>query len=189
MPDTRANALIALGSNASKDVTENKEQVQVALDHIEDVFQQHTKKSKFYQTPAFPKGAGPDFVNAAISVETAFEPHEILDTLLRIEREMGRKRTTRWAQRKIDLDLIAVGPVIRPNLKTYTYWHDLSLTKQKRDAPDQLILPHPRLQDRAFVLGPLMDIAPDWRHPFLDKTIAEMWTGLPQTAQDEISPI
>ena len=186
MVSSVARALITLGSNASEDLVENKEHLEVAMGHIEAIFGNNTKKSKLYQTPAFPKGAGPDFVNAAISVETDQTAKKILDHLLRIEQEMGRIRTTRWAQRKIDLDLIAVGSLLLPDLETYTYWYALTLENQKREAPEQLILPHPRLQDRAFVLGPLMDIAPEWVHPYLNKSVEELWMELTDDDRREI---
>jgi len=189
MTETPLSSLITLGSNESTDLAENKEMLEEAIAFIVDIFGNYTKKSKYYQTPAFPKGAGPDFVNAAIAVKIPLSPEEILINLLRIEQKMGRKRTTRWAQRNIDLDLIAVGGCIKPDIETYTYWYDLPLEKQKSEAPVQLILPHPRLQDRAFVLGPLRDIAPDWMHPVLNLTIEDMWLALPKTERLEIKAI
>jgi 2-amino-4-hydroxy-6-hydroxymethyldihydropteridine diphosphokinase len=93
---------------------------------------------------------------------------------------MGRKRRERWGPRIIDLDLVAAGFAILPDLETYRQWRDLGENEQMRLAPDRMIVPHPRLQDRAFVLLPLLDVAPNWQHPVLGKTVRQMC--------DELSP-
>ncbi len=140
------------------------------------------KMSRWYATPAFPVGSGPDFINAAIALQNDAPPIEVLSHLHRIERMFGRERTLRWGPRTLDLDLIAADDMILPDLTTWRHWHDLPADRQSADTPEQLILPHPRLQDRAFVLVPLMDIAPDWVHPALRRSIAEMHADL--TAED-----
>ena len=101
--------------------------------------------SRFYRTPAWPAGDQPDFVNAVAEVCTKRGPNELLRALLVIERAFGRERKTKWEPRALDLDLIDYGGLIS-------------------DAA-HLSLPHPWMHERAFVLKPLADIAPAWRHP------------------------
>lgn len=137
--------------------------------------------SRFYQTPCFPAGAGPDYVNAAAAVKTSLSPHELLARLHEIEARFGRERVQRWGMRTLDIDLLAVEGLVLPDAQTQIDWQALSLTDQTQKTPQQLILPHPRLQDRAFVLGPLKDIAPHWRHPLIGRTVAQMYNDLPQT--------
>ena len=103
----------------------------------------------------------------------------MLQLLHRIEAEMGRERVDRWGTRTIDLDLLGVGDQVLPVINTQTYWRDLPPQIQEQTTPDQLILPHPRLQDRAFMLVPLMDVAPDWMHPVLGLSVAQMCANLP----------
>jgi 2-amino-4-hydroxy-6-hydroxymethyldihydropteridine diphosphokinase len=81
--------------------------------------------------------------------------------------------------RTLDLDLLAVGDLVLPDATTYAEWRALPADLQRLRAPDDLILPHPRMQDRAFVLVPLADVAPDWVHPVLGLSVAEMRDGLP----------
>lgn len=110
----------------------------------------------------------------------------MLDVLHALEAEAGRVRIQRWGQRVLDLDLIGQGQTVSPDLATFRRWCDLPLDQQMQEAPDELILPHPRLQDRAFVLVPLAEIAPDWRHPVLGRTVLEMKNALPAAALAEI---
>ncbi len=145
--------------------------------------------SRFYKTPCFPVGAGPDYVNAAVSVATREQPQQVLETLHSIETRMGRMRETRWGMRTLDLDLIAADASVLPDAKTVLAWNNLDIDQQTLRAPDELIIPHPRLADRAFVLVPLMDIVPDWRHPLSGLSIGEMLQGLPQEDKQSVCPI
>ena len=137
--------------------------------------------SGLYKTPCFPVGAGPDYVNAAavLADDQGRDAAGILAALHAVEAEFGRQRDRRWAGRTLDLDLLAWGDSVLPDLATFCLWRDLPAEAQAQRAPLELILPHPRLQDRAFVLVPLMDVAPDWHHPVLGRSIAQLCADLP----------
>lgn len=145
--------------------------------------------SRFFRTPCFPAGAGPDYINAAVTVRAHWSEHDILMTLHDIEKDAGRARSKRWAQRPLDLDLLICGQKIIPDKMTLRHWIEMDITSQSNQSPEDLILPHPRLQDRAFVLGPMRDIAPDWHHPTLRKSVRQMWSALPDAARREIKPV
>lgn len=179
---------VALGGNAPSDAGEPLATIHAALAEIEKKWGKVTL-GKLYATPAFPVGFGPDFVNSACVFETESSPQEVLDGLHDIEAKFGRTRDLRWGQRTLDLDLIAVGSTVLPDVATYGYWRDLPLDAQKIRAPRQLILPHPRLEDRPFVLVPLADIAADWVHPVLRKTVADMLAAHSDAARAEIRPL
>ena len=102
---------------------------------------------------------------------------------------MGRVRTQRWGQRVIDLDLLAAGDRVLPDPATQRHWMDLPEDQQRRLAPDTLILPHPRLHQRAFVLVPLADVAPDWVHPVLGQSVAQMRDALDPAEVAQIRPL
>lgn len=172
-------ALIALGSNAYSTWGNPTETVQKAMKLLQPLAISPVRPSRFYQTPAFPAGTGPDFVNLACAFFTPIPSTDLLAGLHRIEAQAGRTRDHRWGQRTLDLDLIGLGQNVLPDAAVHAYWRDLPLAAQARIAPETLILPHPRVQDRAFVLVPLADIAPDWRHPLLDLSVTEMLTAVP----------
>ena len=162
--------------------------VRTAISEIGHEIDSVAKISGLYLTSSFPAGSGPDFVNAAIRIETDRAPVEILAILHRIEAAAGRVRTGRWGPRTLDLDLLAVGDLVLPDAATQGRWRALSLADQQRLTPEGLVLPHPRLQDRAFVLVPLADIAPAWVHPLLGLSVAAMLAALSATDRAAVIP-
>ncbi|GGD23703.1 2-amino-4-hydroxy-6-hydroxymethyldihydropteridine pyrophosphokinase [Sinisalibacter lacisalsi] len=145
--------------------------------------------SGFYLTPFVPAGGGDDVVNAVVLLESALGPQALLARLHEIEAAFDRDRGMRWSSRTLDLDLIAMEDLVLPDRETLVHWIDLPPESQKREAPAGLILPHPRLQDRAFVLVPAAEIAPDWRHPLTGLSIAEMRDALPAEDVAAVRPL
>lgn len=183
-------ALISLGSNAHHRQSDLASIIQKGSIAVAKKFDDaEALTSRLYATPAYPPGIGPDFVNAALTVRTELSPAEILESLHQIEASFGRVRTVRWGPRILDLDLLGVSDLILPDAATFAAWMTLSAENQTQKWPDQLILPHPRLQDRAFVLVPLAEIAPDWMHPVLGRTVLEMRDALPTADLDQIVPL
>jgi 2-amino-4-hydroxy-6-hydroxymethyldihydropteridine diphosphokinase len=117
------------------------------------------RRSRWFESAPVPVSDQPWFVNGAAVVETSLSPIDLLALLHETERRFGRERRTINEARILDLDLIAYGDLVRT------------------DAPP--LLPHPRLQERAFVLLPLADLVPDWRHPVDGRTLSEMIRALP----------
>ncbi|HEX5320209.1 MAG TPA: 2-amino-4-hydroxy-6-hydroxymethyldihydropteridine diphosphokinase [Stellaceae bacterium] len=115
--------------------------------------------SPWYESEPVPPSDQPWFVNAVAIVDTEREPGFLLDRLLALEAEFGRVRGERNAARTLDLDLIDYDGLVV-------------------DTP-RLVLPHPRMHERRFVLAPLCDLAPGWRHPLLGTTAAALLAALP----------
>lgn len=180
--------LVAIGGNAASQAGNPRETVLAGLAALRAVFAD-VKVSRLYQTPAFPAGSGPDFINAACAFHSVLPARSVLDHLHAIEAEFGRTRTLRWGQRTLDLDLIACGQTIAPDLATFIHWRDMDPADQKTRTPGELILPHPRLQDRAFVLVPLADVAADWTHPVLGRTVTQLRDDLGAGARAEITAL
>jgi 2-amino-4-hydroxy-6-hydroxymethyldihydropteridine diphosphokinase len=111
------------------------------------------KMSGLYMTKPWGWESQPEFVNAVAEVETALGPRELLARAKSVENEMGRKRRPKWGPREIDIDLLLYGDDV---LKA-----------------DDLTIPHPRIEERAFVLVPLLELAPDLVHPVKGSRLAE----------------
>ncbi len=178
--------LIALGSNVSVNLTESLAVVAESIQLLSNKTIEISSKSKYYQTPAFPNGAGPNFINCVLAAETELAPEQLLERFHEIEAILGRTRNKRWEQRVIDIDLLNYENLIQPNEKIVSDWIGMALPDQMEQTPSQLILPHPRIQDRAFVLVPMADVAPEWCHPMLGHTTLQMRDALPAELIDEV---
>ncbi|WP_155142275.1 2-amino-4-hydroxy-6-hydroxymethyldihydropteridine diphosphokinase [Roseibium sp. RKSG952] len=186
---TCSNAVLALGANLNLRDNEPSVTLRQAIDALKRQGVVIRRVSRFFETPCFPAGAGPDYVNAAALIETDLDPNGLLELLHRVEHEFGRAREQRWGMRTLDLDLVCWEDLVLPDQVEYKRWLNLAADQQSQVAPDQLIVPHPRLQDRAFVLVPMADIAPDWRHPVLDLTVTEMIARLPAEDVSAVTPM
>lgn len=141
---------IALGSNLG----DREDYLRLALDALRPSIDR-LRISTFHDTAPVGVGPQPRFLNAAAVGETSLSARALLETLLAVERDLGRERPFPGAPRTLDLDLILYGDSII-------------------DEAPSLIVPHPRFRERRFVLEPLAEIAPDWRDPVTGKTVEEL---------------
>ena len=184
-----ANALIALGSNATSPAGTPVETVEAALRQLDRNGLRLKARSRLYRTPFVPAGGGDDVINAVAIVATGLAPKVLLAELHRIETAFGRSRQIRWGSRTLDLDLLMMDQAILPDRATVEAWQDLPIDRQRAAAPDTLVLPHPRLAERAFVLVPAVEIAAGWRHPILGRTLADLLADLPKAETDPVRPL
>ena len=180
---------VALGGNYHFKLCNVVTKIGMALSDFVSAGIKIRSMSRFFSTPCFPAGAGPDFVNAVVSVSWQGDADSLMHSLHALEARHGRERTQRWGQRTLDLDLIAMGTTVLPDLKEFSHWRDLALDRQIIESPAKLILPHPRLQDRAFVLVPLADIAADWCHPVSGVSVRRMVDALPPSDVEAVRPL
>ena len=159
--------LIAFGSNLPSRAGTSAETVRAALAVLEPKGIFPARVSRLYKTEAWPNPDEPPFINAVARVTTALMPSASLKVLHEIERSFGRIRTVPNAPRTLDLDILDYESRIEGGPPT---------------------LPHPRLDRRAFVLVPLAEVAPEWRHPVSGRTAEELLRDIPESV-DRIVPL
>ncbi len=142
---------LLLGSNLSDRINAIKEAKSLLTEQVGKI----TASSHFYETQAWGKTDQPDFVNQAVAVHTKLMPEDVLTTILAIEKELGRERTEKWAERIIDIDILLYD----------------NLVVNEED----LVIPHPHLHERNFALVPLMEIAGEEEHPVMHQTIEDIY--------------
>lgn len=152
--------LVALGSNLPGPAGPPAAQVAAALDMLGRHGIAILRRSRLWRSPAWPDPTEPAFVNAVAVVDTALSPRDLLAELHAVEAALGRVRGRPNAPRTLDLDLLDADGRVLPG---------------GDGAPT---LPHPRMTTRAFVLLPLADVAPDWRHPVSGASLAALVAGL-----------
>jgi 2-amino-4-hydroxy-6-hydroxymethyldihydropteridine diphosphokinase len=185
------HALIAFGANLPLGTVSPAETIMAAVVALREEGVETRHLSRLFRTPCFPAGAGPDYVNAAALVvgPATDDLTSLLAALHRVEARFGRLRGERWGMRTLDIDLLARGDSVLPDAEVQDAWRRLDPAAQVGTVPDRLILPHPRLQDRAFVLVPLAEVAPGWRHPRTGLTVAQMLAALPAADIAEVKPL
>jgi 2-amino-4-hydroxy-6-hydroxymethyldihydropteridine diphosphokinase len=157
--------LIGIGSNVSGPWGPPASTVERALVALDEAPLRLLKASGPIVTAPFGRTDQPDFVNAVAEIETGLEPPALLAHLHAIERRAGRRRTLRWGPRTLDLDLLDYNGLV---------------VAEQPGRDDDPVLPHPGIPERSFVLGPIAEIAPHWRHPVLDETAATLLARLEQ---------
>ncbi len=132
-------------------------------------------RSRWYKSAPVPASDQPWFVNGVVRIKTALDPTNLMTLLLRTEEALGRRRAEKNAPRIIDLDLLAYGEMVV----------DLEPVEPGAGI-GAVTVPHPRLHERAFVLLPLRDVAPDWRHPVSGLSVDSLIEALPPGQQTEV---
>jgi 2-amino-4-hydroxy-6-hydroxymethyldihydropteridine diphosphokinase len=161
--------LLALGANIPSRFGTPNQSLNHALALLPERGVRVLQVSRLYSNPAVPASDQPDYVNCVAAVSTTIGPAELIEICLEIERELGRVRSERWEARAIDIDI-------------------LDFDGQEVVSP-QLTLPHPRLGERAFVLIPLLEIAPDWRHPVTGKRGVDLLARIDAVARAAVKPL
>ena len=135
-------------------VGDRAQKLRQAMNGIEKSCGRIIQQSSFYETAAWGKVDQRDFLNVAIGIETTFEPQELLAALQKIEQQLGRERVEKWGERTIDIDVIFYNGRIVDEAN--------------------LVIPHPLMAERRFVLEPLNEIVPDIIHPILKKPVKQL---------------
>lgn len=177
--------LLGLGANLPFAGMAPEETVRCAIKEISSDALTEVTVSEFYRSAPVPYTDQPDFVNCVIGGKTTASSLKLMSICQSLEAKFGRQRDGRWQARTLDIDVLAYGDEILP---TASNWHQLMEEGREGTVMANLIVPHPRLHERAFVLKPLADILPEWVHPVFKKTGLELLHSLSAQQVEEVRP-
>ena len=155
--------ILALGSNLSSNFGDRFQNIDIAISYLESYGIKVKKKSSFYETPSYPNKEDPMFVNVVVEVSTHLSPIDLASVVIFIEEKLERKRNKKNEPRTCDIDIIDYN-----NQIIDFKYKELNFT-----------VPHIKLTSRNFVLFPLQEILPKWRHPKTKETISTLIQKLP----------
>jgi 2-amino-4-hydroxy-6-hydroxymethyldihydropteridine diphosphokinase len=162
--------IISLGSNVTSRWGNPSITILRACEELNSTSISIIRLSALYRTSPYGIQDQPDFVNAAAVIDTALSPIALLTVLKKVEAKAGRRTSARWGPRPLDIDIIDY------NAQVFN-WHERS-RHHLGYASRTLILPHPEIQSRIFVLRPLHDIAPSWHHPVTGASVSQLLVKL-----------
>ena len=180
-------ALIALGGNLHGRWGRPEDTLARAVRRLEESRKvRMLRLSRLWRSAPYGGLRQPAYLNAVVLVRTALSPHALLKLLSAVERAAGRRRGVAWGARTLDLDLIDHGGRI---LRPPGAGRRGGARAQHRLQRKGTILPHPGLQDRAFVLLPLAEVCPGWRHPAMGKSVSALLAQLPAREKARCLPL
>lgn len=159
--------LVGMGANHPGPWGAPSETITRALHELDGQGSSLLSVSNLYETAAVGRAGQPPYVNAVALIETAMPPEALLRRLKQIERGAGRRGGSPWGPRTLDLDILDYKGRIQN-------WRGAA-PRFARAGRRPLVLPHPWIEKRPFVLRPLLDVAPDWRHPVTKASAGELW--------------
>ncbi len=159
---------LALGSNVGDRLANFEQAIQLLSEHVHEI-----SRAQVYETLPVGYLEQDNFLNSAVKGMTDLNPGDLLRFVKEIEKKVGRIKRFQNGPREIDIDIL--------------FYDDMVIGDEQNGLLPQI--PHPRLQDRDFVLRPLMDLAPDLVHPVLKKTVRELLNELPEENKSVLNPV
>ena len=160
---------LGIGSNLRSKFGDRFSNIKKTIEFIESEKIKIKKISSFYETPSYPNRESPKFINIVIQIDFQHDPEDLLEKILIIEKKMERKRDIKNQPRTCDIDIIDFNGKIFDN--------------------KNIILPHPKLHERNFVLFPLKEICSIWTHPIINKKVDVLIKNLSLKTRNEITRI
>ena len=156
-----------IGSNLPLKEGGRENNILKAITHLKKLNLNLIEISSFYQTPSYPNNSDPNFLNLCVKLESNLKASELLNEIKKIEAKLGRTRIKKNEPRTCDIDIIDFNSEIIKN--------------------NELVVPHPRLHLRNFVIYPLKEIEPNWLHPIFNKNIDSFFQELDKNSHNEIT--
>ena len=156
-----------IGSNLSSPYGNREDNIKKAIEYLKDFKINLIKISSLYETPSYPNNADPKFLNLCVKINTRLKATELLSEIKKIEKRLGRIRLKKNEPRTCDIDIIDF--------------------KGEQIETEELIIPHPKLHLRNFVIYPLKEIEPNWLHPIFNKKIDSFFQELDKNSHNEIT--